>query len=221
LEAGKARTTPGQTGENVQKTNASPRGRGAKSWEVSQREATYLYRIYAPDLAPIANYFVACGGSPAVNHKSVAPPPPTSPTSGSGCGPTKLRFPSALTLRNPCTNAVPIDFHFEIRSIACAFEPTRVAISCTCCLTEQRRKSVHRTAVLRCVRHREFSRRAQKISPAQAGPSQREETPPVQGQFQDIRVGCACYGQLKLAPSCDFWDTVLERPRRSIAVMVF
>jgi len=57
----------------------------------------------------------------------------------------------------------------------------------------------------------EFSRRAQKISPAEAGPSQREETPPVQGQFQDIRVGCACYGQLNLAAACDFWDTVLKR----------
>src|SRR5262245_13996501 len=83
-------------------------------------------------------------------------------------------------------------------------------------------KNVHRSALF-CVTicGREFSRRAQKISPAQAGPSQREETPPVQGQFQDTRVGCACYGQLKLAPPCDFWDTVFKRGVRCIAVMVF
>ena len=49
-----------------------------------------------------------------------------------------------------------------------------------------------------------FYRRAQKISPAHAGPSQREETPPVQGRVQNNRVGCTFYGQLKLAVSCDF-----------------
>jgi hypothetical protein len=57
---------------------------------------------------------------------------------------------------------------------------------------------------------RDFYRRAQKISPARAGPSQREETPPVQGHPQNIRVGCACHGQLQLAPARDFWDTVFE-----------
>src|SRR5436853_5019616 len=57
---------------------------------------------------------------------------------------------------------------------------------------------------------RDFYGRAQKISPARAGPSQREETPPVQGHPQNIRVGCACYGQLQLAPACAFWNTVFD-----------
>jgi hypothetical protein len=55
---------------------------------------------------------------------------------------------------------------------------------------------------------RDFYGRAQKISPARAGPSQREETPPVQGHLQNIRVGWGCHGQLQLAPARDFWDTV-------------
>src|SRR5262245_29074289 len=112
--------------------------------------------------------------------------------------------------------------HFEITQRHCAHASyRRVCFSPAARLSSAEKACT--AVVLFCVATcgREFSRRAQKISPAQAGPSQREETRPVQGQFQDIRVGCACYGQLKLAPPCDFWDTVLKRVRRSIAVMVF
>jgi hypothetical protein len=66
-KAGGAEQT-GRTGKNAKKQTPRREAR-RKSWEVSQREATYLYRIYARDPAPTANYFVAWAGHPAVNHK--------------------------------------------------------------------------------------------------------------------------------------------------------
>src|SRR2546430_2401188 len=48
----------GKRAKNPKKTNASPRAR-RKSWEVSQREAGYLYKIYTADPSPFSNYFVA------------------------------------------------------------------------------------------------------------------------------------------------------------------
>jgi hypothetical protein len=65
----------GEHGRNVQKTNASPRGRGASHGRFPKEKRHIYTEFTPPDLAPIANYFVACGESPAVNHKSVAPPP--------------------------------------------------------------------------------------------------------------------------------------------------
>src|SRR5215467_16208369 len=52
----------GQSRRSGQKPQKNKRLAGRarrKSWEVSQREATHLYKIYAAGPSPISNYFVA------------------------------------------------------------------------------------------------------------------------------------------------------------------
>jgi hypothetical protein len=194
--------------------------RGASHGRFPKEKRHVYTEFMLPDPAPIANYFVACA-----DHQRLT-------TTTSRCSP----FPTAAGVHRSLTGqGDDVDVRTLSRtppshSPSTHFEITRPRLHAPfrpqdcfhCCLAEHRRKSVHRSALFCVARYgREFSRRAQKISPAQAGPSQREETPPVQGHSKDIRVGCACYGQLKLASPCDFWDTVLKRGERSIAVMVF
>jgi len=49
-----------------------------------------------------------------------------------------------------------------------------------------------------------------KNKPRQSGAKSKGGNAPVKGHPQNIRVGCACYGQLQLAPACDFWNTVFD-----------
>ena len=49
-----------------------------------------------------------------------------------------------------------------------------------------------------------------KNKPRKSGAKSKGGNAPFQGHLQNIRVGCACHGQLQLAPACDFWDTVFE-----------
>jgi len=192
--------------KNAQKNKRLAEGRGASHGRFPKEKRRIYTEFTRPDPAPIANYFVACGGSSAVDHRGVARSSPANDNLPSPLGFAQAALPKPRACNHLST------FTLSKAGIASTLRPSSWRSPCSWRLAEQRGKSVHRSAVLCRPSQREFSRRAQKISPAQAGPSQREETPPVQGQFQDIRVGRACYGQLKLAPSCDFWDTVLKRP---------